>query len=462
MELTASSLNQKLILAIERQAELEDQLAQAKQQIRHLEEQQRETNERLTAGLLISKSEAESETQALRRTIETEQASRTSAEAARSRIEKELEDLTRSLFEEANKLVVSARKETQAVLDRNEKLSQQLQEKDVLLASHQQQLEELKAVLQRISNEEDKSGSRPGSPRPTNPTRQHAARHSRDLSFGKLQGSPLTPHFSSVPASPQVQQQQNEKGLLPSALDDVPAEAEDTANTNGYESNFQQTEDSNLVLPTYRTDTTAFYDFKALLPKCSTPKRSMERPVSGNASPLPSPVQPSSSYWGRTADEKKDKDLQSSKFWKRALIEDIEPTLRLDQAPDLGYLGRRTFLQAVSEGHLVVEAQPTNLARYQPERQACALCGDARNDAEHARKFRCRTSEAREAAVHPLCDWCLDRVRAVCGYVAFLRQVRDGLWKGEEEAGALMRCWAECVKLRETMFWTRVGHMISY
>ncbi|ORY74629.1 hypothetical protein BCR37DRAFT_352548 [Protomyces lactucae-debilis] len=421
-QLTACSLNQKLVGAIERQAELEDQVAQARQELRHaqqqiakLEQEQRETKDRLAAGLLVSKSQVEDETQGLRQTLQVEQANRTTAEEARSRIEKELEDLTRSLFEEANKLVSTARKETAAVEERNAQLVRQNEEKTMLLASHQQQLEELKAVLQRMSTEEVRWSSRPGSPKP-NPTRQQATRHSRELSLGKIQaqGSPLTPHFR--------------------------------------------------VLPTYRTDTKAFYEFRALLPRQNTPKHSMERPTSDStASPLPSPIIASSSYWGRSStDDKKDKDLQSSKFWKRALIEDVEPTLRLDMAPDLGYLGRRTFLQAVAEGHLVVEAHPAHLARYQPERSPCALCGDNRNDAEHARRFRCRTSESKEAAVHPLCDWCLDRVRAVCGYVAFLRQVRDGLWKGEEEEGALMRCWCECVKLRETMFWTRVGHKIEY
>lgn len=106
---------------------------------------------------------------------------------------------------------------------------------------------------------------------------------------------------------------------------------------------------------------------------------------------------------------------------------------------------------------------------------ACALCGESRNHSlVYARLHYLRTAnaaageqgESGEAGPatsaltagkgYPLCGYCLVRVRAVCDYLTFLRSVKDGVWKVDGVASE-NKVWAECIRLKERMFWARVG-----
>ena len=392
------NLNEKLVVAIERQAELEDAMATARielenahKRIQELEASQEEHKQMIASGLLIQKKDVDDETDTLMRKLMEESRQRTTAVESKLEIEKELEDLTRSLFEEANKLVVVERKENAAIKERNDRLNTQLKDSEILLASHQAQLEELKDVMQKLSISEVE---------PTTPLTR--SRWSREM-------SPMMP-----PPEPEIYG----------------------------------------IAPRYRTDTTAFNEFLALLhvkPELDSPQR-VASPANG--SPHMSPAM--SSLWSRYADKT---SLRETKFMKRAIVEDIEPTLRLDLAPELGYLTRRAIMAAVLEGTLVVEPIPSHLSRYAPDKLPCALCSESRYFKGIERSFRLRTSDKPDSQTHMLCPWCTDRVRSVCTYVTFLRQVRDGLWKTEKTED--MRVWEESVKLRECMFWARVGHILE-
>ena len=458
---TDFSLNSKLIQAIEKQAELEDSiaaaredLASAKKRIKELEDAQQEHARLISSGLLIQKEDVDQETDALMRKLMEESRQRTSAVESKKEIEKELEDLTRSLFEEANKLVVIERIENAKLRERNVKLTGQLADNETLLISHQAQLEELKGVMQKMTTQEG-SDSRPNSPMVT-----ARKKWSRDRdSLGRIiNGTPV--------GSPLIQHE-------------LPAIEVDSASTIPESQNPE--ESAGLLMPRYRTDIASFHEFESLLPLSrqkrpdlsrqtsttslkhddrsnSVPNRS-ESPVEKIASPHASPAL--TSIWQRYADSGRDISLRDTKFLKRAIVEDIEPTLRLDMAPDLGYLTRRAIQSAVLDGTLIVEPVPSHLARYAPERIPCSLCAESRYvPGKMERNFRLKTSEKTDTQTHMLCDWCVDRVRSVCTYVAFLKQVKDGLWRAEGEIEE-MRVWEESVKLRECMFWARVGHVLD-
>lgn len=147
--------------------------------------------------------------------------------------------------------------------------------------------------------------------------------------------------------------------------------------------------------------------------------------------------------------------LKETRFYKRALAEDIEPTLRLDTAPGLSWLARRTVLNAMCEGSLVVEPMPSSTAKYN-NIFTCSLCGEARKDPRHARTHRFRTSESDSAQRYPLCKYCLGRVRSSCDFLGFLRVLKDGHWKTDDEESE-RAAWEESVRLREQMFWCRIG-----
>lgn len=147
--------------------------------------------------------------------------------------------------------------------------------------------------------------------------------------------------------------------------------------------------------------------------------------------------------------------LKETKFYKRALVEDIEPTLRLDNAPGLSWLARRSVLTAVTEGTLVVEpAVSSGSAR--PQYYPCSLCGESRKDASFLRNHRFRTTEAGSAQSYPLCGYCLNRVRSTCGFLGFMRMVKDGHWRADDDDHE-RSAWEESVRLREHMFWARIG-----
>ena len=178
--------------------------------------------------------------------------------------------------------------------------------------------------------------------------------------------------------------------------------------------------------------------------------------ASGNSPSLPGAFSfstnssPQSASFASTATPLKD-----SKFYKRSLVEDIEPTLRLDLAPGLSFLSRRTVLASLLQGSMVVEPFMPQTKFYGPI-FACALCGEQRKADPYVRKHRFRTSEEESAQRYPLCDYCLGRTRAAGDFVGFLRMVRDGHWRAEsedEQKGA----WEEAVRLRERMFWARQG-----
>jgi hypothetical protein len=373
--------------------------------------------------------------------LEREQARRAVAEKEKKQMEQELESLTSQLFEEANGMVASARKETEASERRNEQLKGQLQDAEILLHSHQEQLQDLKAVVEKISSERDENESNAQiSTAPSTPGMAPHDKMSRIFESASL--TPVTPGVDEI-------------------VPDHPLRF------------------SHLINPVLRHDLTAYQDFKNLLSAATkaTPAPSrvasgsfgsvnvlgLDRTDSNKSSPgtanfpmiggFPSTI---SGYPLRENMSSSVPALKDTPVYKRALAEDIEPTLRLDAAPGVGWMAKRTVINSVTAGNLVVEPMPASNSKFRGPIHPCALCGENRKGEQYTRRHRFRTSEAEDAARYPLCDYCLGRVRMSCDYIAFLRMVRDGHWRAdtEEEINA---AWEESVKLRERMFWQRIG-----
>ncbi|KAL1411673.1 hypothetical protein Q8F55_002638 [Vanrija albida] len=161
-------------------------------------------------------------------------------------------------------------------------------------------------------------------------------------------------------------------------------------------------------------------------------------------------------------------NLLTHPFLVRALAEDHEPTLRLDAAPELSWLSRRSVGSAVISGDLLVE--PVNAAALgPPEHIKCAMCGSlvfgAAAQGQGARLaqsrfslkpffsspgthvnsalasstsvyvFRVATGAEKDAKAYPLCKngWCLERLRAACALWHFVRTgIVQSLWFSED------------------------------
>ncbi|KLT45572.1 hypothetical protein CC85DRAFT_255391 [Cutaneotrichosporon oleaginosum] len=149
--------------------------------------------------------------------------------------------------------------------------------------------------------------------------------------------------------------------------------------------------------------------------------------------------------------------LVQQPFIARCIAEDYDPTLRLEQAADLGWVSRRSVSSAILSGDLLIE--PVGSAALgPPESLSCALCGRAVFGGGAANKglmkyfsttsgpgasthlssniyvFRVATQE--DAKSYPLCKngWCLERLRAACALWHFVRTgIVHPVWFGEDD-----------------------------
>ncbi|KAB8290542.1 hypothetical protein EYC80_010967 [Monilinia laxa] len=426
------------------------ELETARERNKQLERENREHKALVSSGVLIRSSVAEAEKAKLVAALIEEKNKRREVEKDKKSIELELENLTTALFEEANKMVIMAREQAQKEYDivnkKNDQLKAQLQEAQNLLKSQQEQLAELKQVMEHMTEEQDDqtNGTAPSTP----------ALYQTDTNDDNSQNSDSI-QSSSIP-----------EPVSPS-----------------YPTSFLH-----LIQPVLRTDLGAYDDFISLLrmsrnvvvgSRASSGSygaiglglglgaytaAAPHAPHNGSTSSISTlgtfgsspatPTTPASNVSSGSRDGPNSlTPLKETKFYKRALAEDIEPTLRLDNAPGLSWLARRTVLNAVCEGSLVVEPMPSSI---KPYAFACSLCGESRKGPEHVRSHRFRASESDNAQRYPLCLYCLGRVRSTCGFMSFLRVLKEGHWRGEDDESD-KAAWEESVRLRERMFWCRVG-----
>ena len=437
-----SELSTKLVEAVEKQADLEDTLAVtrhelevANQKLRQLEEAQKEYADMMEKGMLIEKKEVENETTELTRRLLEESKHRVQAENDKNKIEQELEMLTARLFEEANNLVASARREAKNLEKRNDQLQSRLEDTETLLQSQQDQLVELKAVMQRMQEQDHHS-------LPTTPNL--AGKPSRESLSRMMELSPLhitTTHLETEPGLDSAKSEASPFPLLirPQYRYDTPGFMDFRSFARIARQNNHQRQTSGSYASTMASPPTAYIMAGAFPPNIS------------KDSPPPTSRSPSiTSSYSPTTERL---PLKEWRFVKRAITEDIDPTLRLDVAPGLSWIARRSVQSAILDGTLVIEPTPANsiMLTY-----ACTLCGEKRDGKAYARTHRFCTSENPSNQRYPLCQYCLERMRVTCDFTGFLRAVRDAIWKVDGQEGE-EKAWDESVRLRERMFWARMG-----
>ncbi|KAN0072236.1 hypothetical protein V8E54_009965 [Elaphomyces granulatus] len=426
-----AALSIKLIRAINSQTALDDTLAATRQELENAQnrlqvvelENEKFRND-MAVGILTKRSDVDDELSSLKAKLVDERVHRARIEKDKKNIEQELENLTAALFEEANEMVAAAKHEREAVEKKNEQLRAQLKDTESLLASHQEQLTQLKTVIQDMKAPRDEGDSNTS----TAPSTPAAATRTSSRFCDSTNGSPISPGSSDVSPAPST--------------------------------SFPQ-----LIKAVCRTDVQAYNDFCELLAhanRSKPPGRASSGSyvglslgsLTGYSSAASSPARSSQNQsLGSPQNGNPHSALGGTRFCKRALIEDIEPTLRVDTAPGISWLMRRTVLSSICEGGLVVEPIPSASRRHVV---SCALCGECRKSTENERTHRFRTSDNATAQRHALCVLCLEKVRACCEYTGYLRLILDGhirILDAEEEKEA----WNETVRLRERIFWSRIG-----
>ena len=454
-----TTLSTKLIHAINHQTHLDDTLSatrheldNAYQRIQELETQNASQREILSGDVWVRKSTIEPEKSFLNSKIAEEKAKRAETEGAKKKIEQELENLTTALFEEANQMVIRAKENAQAeheVLQRkNDLLKAQLADSEGLLKSQQEQLSELKHVMETITSDRDDLTN-------TNPTAPSSPGMARfDMRDDDRETDVASPNAVAVaPAHPTSFHHVIQPILRTDlgAYDDFVALSRTTRNASG--SRVSSGSLGGLALPSLGLGVSAGVPSNNSVSSlhAATQGTNNSAPQSPNTpgfgSPSPGTPLPS---------------LRETKFFKRVLVEDIEPTLRLDAAPGLSWLARRSVMSAMSDGTLVVDPVTTHagnrflMSIAKPQHHPCSLCGETRKDAQYLRNHRFRTNEQESSQRYPLCRYCLGRVRSTCDFLSFLRMVKDGHWRADDDDQE-KAAWEESVRLRDQMFWARLG-----
>ncbi|SCU96693.1 LADA_0H02256g1_1 [Lachancea dasiensis] len=397
-----SSLSTQLIESIDRQSHLEDQLLQARKtianqngalrQIENLEEQVKQ----LRSNLQTEKAQ-HLQTQ---KELQQERIDKDAAQAETSRLNTEVEDLTASLFDEANAMVADARKETHNVSLKNSKLNEQLQEKDTLLETLKIQLKNLKTVLYTL---EEESNTVSKSNR-----NSIAANDLASVSTGSLEGTvnSLTGNSSvanTVLFSPYLKSLRYDLGLYNEFLKFISALPECAAikDTTSY-SKLLRRLIHDEIQPLLRLDTAAGV-----------------------------------SWYVR-------RNLMTLMLEGMVVV---EPLSGINETYRLGHSSNPSNgLLKLSKGEKVQDSRLYNYPANSPPvaiQDPCAFCSESRNDIlEHGRLYVFKTLQKSDDgsltlnAQFPLCHYCLLKIRQTCEIFAFLRSLKSGAWHLENVTGS--------------------------
>ncbi|POS86099.1 hypothetical protein EPUL_001771 [Erysiphe pulchra] len=444
-----TTLSNKLINAINHQTSLDDtlsatqhELAALQQRSKFLEQENKKYLDLIEQGFLLRKSNVDSIQEKLNATILEERRKREEAERQKEKMEQEVLNLTATLFEEANKMVSIARedakRESYEAQRKNDQLKCQVADNESLMRSLQDQLAELKQLMEQMTTEHDDQ---------TNQTSPSSPGFSKSYSKGYQTDDTDITHLPPYhePATPT--HPTNLTHLLQTVL---------RTDITSYQEFISLLRMSKNTTAGNRASTGSYSSIGVSLGLASHsgPSTNSSTPLStATTSPATPNTSTSTSNSHSSLGHSSTTPLKDTKFYKRALVEDIEPTLRLDNAPGLSWLARRTVINAVCEGTLIVEPMPSstkNLACL------CALCGESRDEPEYMRSYSFKTNENENAQRYPLCKYCVGRLRSTCDFLGFLRILRDGHWRGDDEESE-KSAWEESVRLREQMFWSRLG-----
>lgn len=366
---------------------------------------------------------------------------RQSAEEKNKQLEGEVEELTASLFNEANKMVLNASRETHNFKIKNGKLIEELAEKDAIIGDLQTQLKDLKAMIMKMEDDE-RALSRAQTPRIGQPELKLASDPQDDV-FALL-GQPIY--------APKVR----------AVRYDLPA---------------FQLEFKGLVYQLIRPD----FNFDLSVLKTLRYFRSVWTAEIEPAVPtIPAFTGNFINRWSK-----------GKTFWS-LVVEGkaiIEPVHGVNETFKLTYKGDNSGLKvpvAISDpcafcgehkSDVMEHARLYTLKLYGPSSETGNLGGSQRDIG----------GEAHEAiSTNPLCNFCLVKLRAVCEFFAKLRLIHANIYRLDQnstfddvahvpsfqfnkratevtprtphnEEAVLIKLYQMILAVRAKLFWARVG-----
>lgn len=410
-----TSMSTQLMESISKQSELEEKLNHATRKAATLQQDAEKYADLKTKYEFIETqlSKTQEQLTSSKNHLTEETKLRNEAEEMVKQLEGEVEDLTASLFAEANNMVADARREKHTTEILNRKLLEAVKEKDNALETLKAQLKHMKRLVEKME---------PDSASIYSSSNQIYSVGTSDNDNMSIKKTPTSTSF------------QSEIVTAPSVI---------------YSPNISAVRyDLNLY--------TEFLKFIALLPSCKSIRdtanesKLLRRLNNDEISPiLKIDSAPGIGLWTR-------------KTLLNAMIDGLvvtEPLTGLTEtfqfgyaSPSLNKLSDEIFPSSnkPSDGKLSSSAKssedkPHGLFKVKDDsaplawRESCALCGECRNDnLVHARMhdLKVQTKETNGKLVvqnsYPLCLWCVSRVRQTCDIYAFLRSLKLGNWNLEK------------------------------
>lgn len=399
-----TSLNNKLVSSFMRIGDLEDDVLQMQEQIStyrskitSLEKERGEHLAALNTGLLVEKEHVSTEMQKMMERLVQETAAKGKAVDEREKIEAELDELSSSLFSEANKMVAQEKLARARAEEKSRSMEERLKDTEEIMEHQQKRLVELQGALE--SAEQQAGNEKDGAPEGG----ESKALRGPRISMGPAPSASLGAHNI---------RQLEPLGSGQLRLDVIP---------------YVELRNFLNHLRRLRLQLAPFYSFPLTGPTPGDENASMPgtpilqrtgSPVPNQASFPPSGSNfsfisqgfgggnnsnqaSSSPFLAAGVPRHKDfptlpanveqlvhlpSQMSSLGFLKRINEEDAEPCLRLDFAPGLNWLSRRQMQTAILEGNLMIEpifgggiydeeevrARATGSAP-----AACTMCGKA-------------------------------------------------------------------------------------
>lgn len=372
-----TSLNGKLVQSYNRVGGLEDEIEkkthdskELQNKVRTLEEQRKEWEDKYEGGLLVEKDHVQRELSSMMDRVIEETASRGKAETARNNIEQELESLSQQLFQEANTMVAEERVKRLRSERKMEELEGNLKDTQEMMSHQSEQMKGLGSQVDELEKERDE-------------LRRQIEETNEELSSLNSSGISLADSSTSEVSSTSAASAHSahtatfpDNQMLSFPLPSTPGGSSRSLPP---------------VLPAHPLqfidfDLLPFQEFVVFTKYMARLRRSLQaRPTSyesqgyGGYAAAYGAAHAAHAYSERSHQmDVRDAIAQALplsqylgfNFLKRLQDEDMDPSLRLDNAPGLTFFSKRSLSTSIVDGNIIIEPAHTTIPS-----DKCSLCG---------------------------------------------------------------------------------------
>lgn len=375
------SLSTRLVTAVNKQVELEETILYLRKQLSSLQSQNDKLiiNDKRLNEILPKYNQLTKDVLELKIKKET-------AEQENSKLQTEVEELTASLFDEANTMVSNASRETYNFKIKNQKLYEELEEKDNIINDLQEQLQDLKSMFIKIE-EQSKIYLNLNT---TTPKLEQNFEFSTNNNL-----STTTTRSEDLQLQQQAYQLQQLQSIIYS-----PNISSIRFDLNNFNLDFKIFV-YELIKPDFQLDLSHLKNLIFF-------KNIWTNEIENCINHIPSI--PSNTLLNR---------WQKGKTFWSCLIDgkvSIEPIKGTNENFKITYKGNK------------MNDKITPVAIQDP----CTFCGESRNDnLEHSRLYHFKIFETEEnlAISYPLCNYCVIKLRNLCDFFAKIRLIKSNIFK---------------------------------